>query len=404
MSEHQPRKKALITINTDVGNKRFYSIDDISKWMEQEAEEWHETAQKLNTTAIRSIGEKWTNTANEVLSIGEGEGTRLEKTKNIKGLIERNIENYELVSSINPLAKALVNSRNTVEAEGFMEGLTNRPHQHMRNDQNRMSGYIKGQIFRHQTATEYKNESKKLKNLIHQWSSDYEEVLSSIRETKEFHEIISDQLTQTQEANLERLELLKKGFNEAIFGLKNNFDKFLDRANDSLNNVKDTYEKHMSLRASVDYWSNQARDHKTKAEKAFKCLIIFTIFTVLFFGFSGFYLINSATPDELNVSAFSLSYGHAIKAIMFALTLSFLIWAIKLSNKTWHIHKHLEHDANERVTMMQTYLALASEEKNLKENDVELILSSLFRPAYDGIIKDDTAPRSLADVFFREGK
>lgn len=404
MSENQPRKKALVTIETDVGQKRFFSIDDLSKWMEHEASEWNEALQKINTAAIRNIGSKWTSTLSEAISIEEGEGTRTEKAKGIKALIEKGIESFELISSINPITTALVNCRNSVEAEGFMEGLTNRPNQHMRNDQNRASGYIKGQIFRHQNATQYINESKKLKKLIDQWSSDYEELTLSIRETKKFHEDISEKLTQSQNANIERLELLKKGFNDSISGLKGNFDEFLRNANDSLNSVRETYEKHMSLRASVDYWSNQATDHRTKGKQAFTCLIAFTIFTVLFFLISGIYLLNSATPDELKISAFSLSYGHAIKAIIFALTLSFLVWTIKLSNKTWHIHKHLEHDANERVTMMKTYLALASEEKNLKENDVELILSSLFRPAYDGIIKDETAPRSLADVFFREGK
>lgn len=404
MSENQPRKKALVTIETDVGQKRFFSIDDLSKWMEHEASEWNEALQKINTAAIRNIGSKWTSTLSEAISIEEGEGTRTEKSKGIKALIEKGIESFDLISSINPITTALVNCRNSVEAEGFMEGLTNRPNQHMRNDQNRASGYIKGQIFRHQNATQYINESKKLKKLIDQWSSDYEELLLSIRETKKFHEDISEKLTQSQNTNIERLELLKKGFNDSISGLRGNFDEFLWNANDSLNSVKETYEKHMSLRASVDYWSNQATDHRSKGKQAFTCLIGFTIFTVLFFLISGIYLLNSATPDELKISAFSLSYGHAIKAIIFALTLSFLVWIIKLSNKTWHIHKHLEHDANERVTMMKTYLALASEEKNLKENDVELILSSLFRPAYDGIIKDDTAPRSLADVFFREGK
>ncbi|GAB5477938.1 MAG: hypothetical protein Marn2KO_14050 [Marinobacter nauticus] len=404
MAENQPKKRALVTIETDVGQKRFFSIDDLSKWMEHEASEWNEALQKINTAAIRSIGFKWSSTLSEATSIEEGEGTRPEKNKRIKTLIEKSIEDFELISSINPIANALVNCRNAVEAEGFMEGLTNRPTQHMRNDQNRASGYIKGQIFRHQNATQYINESKKLKKLIDQWSSDYEELLLSIRETKEFHEDISEKLTKSQNTNIERLELLKNGFNDSISGLKSNFDEFLRNANDSLNSVKETYEKHMSLRASVDYWSNQATDHKNKGKQAFICLIAFTTFTVLFFLFFGLYLLNSATPDELKISAFSLSYGHAIKAIIFALTLSFLVWTIKLSNKTWHIHKHLEHDANERVTMMKTYLALASEEKNLKENDVELILSSLFRPAYDGIIKDETAPRSLADVFFREGK
>jgi uncharacterized protein (UPF0332 family) len=404
MAENQTRKKALITIETDVGKKRFYSIEDLSKWIEKEADEWDKILQSLNTSATRNIAGKWTSTVNEILSIENSESESQDKIKKIQHLIESYLDDFEIISSKNPIVEELINCTHNIEAEGFIEGIKDKPHQNMRNDQNRLSGYIKGQIFRHQTATEYRTELRKTKNLISQWTSDYEEIASSIRETEKFHDTISNQLSQSQEQYLERLKLIKKWSNDAILGLKYNFDEFLDRANDSLNHVRDTYEKHMSLRASVDYWNNQAEEHKTKAERAFNCVILITIFTVLLFTIFGVYLLTSATPDELKMSAFSLSYGHAIKTIIFALTLSFLIWTIKLSNKTWHIHKHLQHDAKERVTMMKTYLALASEEKNLKENDVELILSSLFRPSYDGIIKDDTAPRSLADILFRDGK
>nr|WP_285229164.1 DUF6161 domain-containing protein [Marinobacter sp. C7] len=240
--------------------------------------------------------------------------------------------------------------------------------------------------------------------MIAQWSEKNEELLASLEQHKDEHEKLLDALTTSQSDNLETLRLTKNSFNQAILGLKHAFDDFLKDANQSLESVRETYRKHMSLRASVDYWSDQANEHEQKAKRAFTWLIIFTLVTIFTFLFAGALIVLSATPEDLNGSAFNLSYGHAIKGLVAALLLSFLIWSIKLSNKTWHIHKHLHQDAKERVTMMKTYLALASEEKNLRENDVELILNSLFRPAYDGIIKDDTAPRSLMDFIMRDNK
>ena len=52
-------------------------------------------------------------------------------------------------------------------------------------------------------------------------------------------------------------------------------------------------------------------------------------------------------------------------------------------------HQHLGTDAAQRVTMVQTYLALIESDKLPKDEDRKLILQSLFRPGSDGIVKDD---------------
>ncbi|WP_425487836.1 DUF6161 domain-containing protein [Microvirga lupini] len=48
-------------------------------------------------------------------------------------------------------------------------------------------------------------------------------------------------------------------------------------------------------------------------------------------------------------------------------------------------------DAEERATMVKTYLAL-TEKHAADEKDRALVLASLFRPTTDGIVRDDGAP------------
>ena len=58
---------------------------------------------------------------------------------------------------------------------------------------------------------------------------------------------------------------------------------------------------------------------------------------------------------------------------------------------------HLGNDAEERVTMVNTYLALRAGEHTTAEH-MAVILDRLFKPAADGIVKDDFGPVTAADA------
>ena len=59
-------------------------------------------------------------------------------------------------------------------------------------------------------------------------------------------------------------------------------------------------------------------------------------------------------------------------------------------------HTHLEEDANQRCVMIQTFGALAYQTKdNMLEEHKTILLNNIFRPAADGIVKDDLLPLEL---------
>lgn len=403
MAENR-NKRPYISFKTDLGIKRFHSIESLQQWIEEQENCWKDIFNKKNTPAVRNIFQGWSQLQQEILSSIENSSTKNELKEAIKTITERKFEKKEIISSENQIATEIKELSHNNEAEGFLDGYKNHVAQNIKNDHLRLSGYIKGQIFRSREWQSDRLADGKIKKLIDDWSEKNEALVSSLYQSQSEHDNLLNALTTTQSEALERVELAKDGFNAALNGVRDNYQKFLKNADSSIDSIRETYRKHMSLRASVDYWSAQASEHDEKAKNSFTCLISFTIATIALFLCLGIAVLVTATPEDLKGSALSLSYGHAVKGLIAALLLSFMIWAIKLSNKTWHIHKHLHQDAKERVTMMKTYLALVSEEKNLKDNDVELILSSLFRPAYDGIIKDETAPRSLLDFVMKDGR
>lgn len=82
----------------------------------------------------------------------------------------------------------------------------------------------------------------------------------------------------------------------------------------------------------------------------------------------------------------------------------FAVWGVRLVVRMFLSHLHLATDAAERVVMARTYLSLLEGDRLASKEDRQLILQALFRPASDGIVKDEGVPFSLAEVLTRTGK
>jgi hypothetical protein len=79
------------------------------------------------------------------------------------------------------------------------------------------------------------------------------------------------------------------------------------------------------------------------------------------------------------------------------------VWAVRLFVRMFLSHSHLATDAAERVTMVKTYLALLEGDKLPSDDDRKLILQALFRPASDGIVKDEGLPHPVLEALTRLG-
>ena len=63
-------------------------------------------------------------------------------------------------------------------------------------------------------------------------------------------------------------------------------------------------------------------------------------------------------------------------------------YLIKLTSQQFRTHQHLALEAEERSTMLKTYLALMSENKLKDAEDRKTALDVLFRPASTGMIQE----------------
>ena len=82
--------------------------------------------------------------------------------------------------------------------------------------------------------------------------------------------------------------------------------------------------------------------------------------------------------------------------------MTLIIWFIRLVVKVFLSNLHLLSDANERETMILTYLAFEREENTLKDTDRDLILPSIFRVSANGFIKDDSSPNSPINIITKK--
>jgi Family of unknown function (DUF6161) len=94
-----------------------------------------------------------------------------------------------------------------------------------------------------------------------------------------------------------------------------------------------------------------------------------------------YYYLNEKTP--LGVIG--------VTASLLLLTTTCFFWYIRFMLKLYLSEHHLGIDADERAIMAETYLAFKND-GSVDEKDRALILTPLFRPSSDGIVKEDSSP------------
>ncbi len=164
----------------------------------------------------------------------------------------------------------------------------------------------------------------------------------------------------------------------------NQFEATLQRLSD----VEAAYRQHMKLKAPVEYWSDKAKQHKTRATTYRKYLAWFAALggAALIGGLFCLseHAISVASQDKPSAVYFILAtIGVVCSTIVF--------WVARILTRLFLSEHHLAIDAEERSTMVQTFLALTLDGK-VSDAERTLVLASLFRPTADGIVKDDGAP------------
>ncbi len=166
--------------------------------------------------------------------------------------------------------------------------------------------------------------------------------------------------------------------------------KSLEKTNAELENITRTYDESLALHASVRYWGLQEKYHK-RMSIGFGAATIIVALGVLWglYEYADYFL--AADIKTVQVS----------KLITAATLTTFGIWIVRICANLFMAHMHLRTDAQERRTMMHTYLALLRRGQGPKDDERQLILQTLFRPSTTGMIKEDAGPSNLVDMLNR---
>ena len=85
------------------------------------------------------------------------------------------------------------------------------------------------------------------------------------------------------------------------------------------------------------------------------------------------------------------------------LFVTLILWLLKTLIRLFLTHQHLATDAAERVTMIETYLALRQEGK-VEDKDRELMIRPIFRRGLAGMQRDGDSPPTIVNEFIAKGK
>jgi hypothetical protein len=186
----------------------------------------------------------------------------------------------------------------------------------------------------------------------------------------------------------------REDFDALVTASKEVLDKALEAHEREMGTLRRTFRESMTLRGPVEYWNSRAAVHEGKSKELMKVVFGAMAMLALVLGCIAtwvFFTLTDGKPDAWKVSV-----------LVFVGVLG--VWALRLVVRMFLSHMHLATDAAERVTMVMTYLALLEGEKMPSDEDRKLVLQPLFRPATDGIVKDEGLPHPLLEMFTRMGQ
>ncbi len=173
------------------------------------------------------------------------------------------------------------------------------------------------------------------------------------------------------------------------------FETLVNEHKQAMENLRKTFREEIALRAPADYWETKRKGHRTMSWAT-------GILSFIAIGGSAaglLWLIHdlvNKTPADKQPDAWRIA--------MVVLVGVFALWGARLIVRMFLSHLHLLTDAAERVVMVKTYLSLLEGDQLADKEDRQLILNALFRPAADGIVKDEGIPPSTLEFLTRQGK
>jgi hypothetical protein len=400
----EPKLAPLFSLDfgTNGGILAPRSADELSAWIQKEVSFWawlgnlqmgsHQEAVNQGYRALaNALGE-----FNEALEYqGSNNSAFKDRLGNVTNHLSSAYRTHGLPHSSSKLAKRIEQLRQASPRRAMAYLYTQLPNpnhfQFEARDFQSWSGFIEGLAERTKIAEIPKSALRSATESVDELRIKVEHLIAEKQaELDQLHRTYDDLTQSLATKELHRTET----WNRFIEDAGKRHDETIANHEQRMGNIESVFREKMALRGPVEYWSKRQDHHKDFAV-GFGILS----FILIVLGGSGLALwasrVFGAIPDNGSPKAWQLA-SFVIVAVS-------LTWAIRLVIRLFLSHSHLHTDAAERVVMTQTYLALLEENKLAEEKDRSLILGALFRPASDGMVKEENIPHPLLEALTRLG-
>ena len=247
------------------------------------------------------------------------------------------------------------------------------------------------------------SEKAALDALATEWRANLESLRTETKENQRKLKVTNDNVEKWLEHFTE--EFKKRDSDSILF--HTNFlnetneksEKFYLQAQTDWSNLKKTYDAELAIRAPVRYWRERAVEHRNLS----------WIFGGVSLGVGAIIFVSiwneikemmSEPPNLPHPELWHPEYWRLGLLISSGL---FGVWVIKIFVRLFLNNMQMLTDAKERVTMVQTYLALIRRGKLSPESE-SFVLQALFKSSNPGQMKDDGAPASTFEILSKLGK
>ncbi|NPU64419.1 hypothetical protein HL667_05360 [Bradyrhizobium sp. 83012] len=224
---------------------------------------------------------------------------------------------------------------------------------------------------------------------------------SSLREHRQSIEHETQRLRSLIEEASETAAERARQIDTAALDLRANHDTLFSNAEtkreeqysrlaDDLKATTHAFNVQMELQAPVSYWKKRATSYRIASRWMLAFLTAYVGVSVWIL-----YVLYDQAASHLPSEAAQVPYSALFRASAFALLMtSIAFWIGRVSLRVFFSFRHLETDAEERRTMITTFLAL-TRRSAVSDEDRKFVLAALFRPGSDGIVSEDSAPDTM---------
>lgn len=249
-----------------------------------------------------------------------------------------------------------------------------------------IDGVIEAFLYKNEIEWSATLHREALEKLKHQYSGNIADQKRKAEQLAETNELLNSHFSKSLKEKSAQMDQLHEDQIKA-------FEELTDEHKKNIETIEETYNQKLALLKPVQYWDNRRKGHN---KKAIVYAIACTIIGVGLFGGLGW------VAYELFLNIKVGEQPKVWQMGVFAVAAFFAIWIERILVRLFVSNIHLATDAEERVTMLQTYLSIIREGSEFAPDEKLLILERLFHPATDGMIKDDGAPPTFVELLSRK--